>query len=367
MLQARAPQTDSVIPRVVGQGSAIAHVIYILKENRTYDQLFGDIEKGRGDPRIAIFGRQVTPNHHALAEQFVLFDNYFVDAEVSVDGHSWSDAAYATDFNEKNWPADYGRKVSRPPYTEAYLPPGGFIWEVAARAGLTYRSYGEMTTLASLAGHVAENYKGWGADLDVENAEEFIREFDQFENNYDSTDPEKRLPAFTILLLPNDHTYGTSPGRPTPIASVAANDLALGMIVDRISHSRYWKETAIFVTEDDAQNGSDHIDCHRSILLAISPYSKRALVDSNHYTTSSILRTMELLLGLPPMSQFDAAAAPLYAALGTSIDLTPFNALPSQVDLSAVNPVNSVGARSSMQMDFDEFDRAPLFELNEII
>ncbi len=367
LAEALPPETPSVVPSVVGQTSAIKHVIYILKENRTYDQLFGDIPRGRGDPRIAIFGRQVTPNHHALAEQFTLFDNYFVDAEVSIDGHSWSDAAYATDFIEKTWPADYGRKVARPPFTEAAEPPSGYIWDLARRAGLTYRSYGERTSHPSLSGHVSKAYKGWGADLDLENADVFISEFDEFERSYDHSDPEKPLPAFTIVSLPNDHTYGTRPGRPTPIACVAANDVALGRIVERVTRSRYWPETAIFVTEDDAQDGSDHVDCHRSILLAISPYTKRGLVDHTHYTTSSILRTIELLLGLPPMSQFDAGATPLYKALGVEKNLAGYEALPAEVDLSARNTPASPGAQASLEMDFEDFDRAPMFELNEII
>lgn len=365
--EARPPATPSIIPSEVGKGSPIRHVIYILKENRTYDQIFGDLPQGNGDPRICIFGRDITPNHHALAEQFVLFDNYYVDAEVSVDGHSWSNAAWATDYNEKNWPADYGGKVARAPYTQAVRPPDGYLWDYCARAGLTYRSYGEMTYLPSLVGHVALDYKGWGAEIDVENAEVFIREFDQYEANFDQADPEKRLPNFSIVCLPHDHTSGGTPGKPTVRASVAGNDLALGMIVDRVSRSRYWPETAIFVTEDDAQDGSDHVDCHRSILLAISPYSHRGKVDSTHYTTSSILRTIELLLGLPPMSQFDAAATPLYAALGTERDETPYTHLPSTVDLTEKNGKTAVGASASLQMDFSTFDRTPMFELNEIV
>jgi len=367
LVEADAADAPSVIPSVVGRGSPIKHVIYILKENRTYDQIFGDIEKGRGDPRIAIFGRDITPNHHALAEQFALFDNYYLDAEVSVDGHSWSNAAYATDFNEKNWPAAYGGKVRYPPSTAAAEPPRGYIWDLCREAGLTYRSYGEKTGHPSLQGHVAPNYKGWGADIDVENAEEFIREFDEFDRNYDSLDRLKRLPNFSIVTLPNDHTYGGSAGRPTVQACVAGNDLALGMIVERVTNSKYWKETAIFVTEDDSQDGSDHIDCHRSILLCISPYTKRGIVDSTHYTTSSMLRTMELLLGLPPMTQFDAAATPLFAAMGTAIDLTPYKKLDVDVDLKAVNTETTYGARASMEMDFSNFDRTPMFELNEIV
>ncbi|MBI3736418.1 hypothetical protein HY256_07885 [Candidatus Sumerlaeota bacterium] len=281
--EARKPEQASVVPASIGERSAIKHVIYILKENRTYDQILGDLPKGNGDPRICLFGRDVTPNHHALAEQFGIFDNFCVDAEVSVDGHSWSNAAWATDFNEKTWPADYGGKIGRAPYTAAARPPEGYLWDYCARAGITYRSYGEMTMLPSLLNHVAPDYKGWGTELDVENADAFIKEFDQYEKNYDSPDPEKRLPNFSIVSLPHDHTYGGKLGKPSVKACVAANDLALGMMVERITHSKYWKETAIFVTEDDAQDGSDHVDCHRSIALVISPYSRRGIVDSTHY------------------------------------------------------------------------------------
>lgn len=367
--EARKPAEASVVPTTVGQGSAIKHVIYILKENRTYDQVLGDMAKGNGDARICLFGKDVTPNAHALADEYGLFDNYNVDAEVSVDGHSWSSAAWATDFNEKNWPADYGNRIARAPQTQAMRPPEGYLWDYCARAGITYRSYGEMTYLPTLVGHVAPDYKGWdtASGLDEQNADEFIKEFDEYEKNYDSADPAKRLPSYSMVCLPHDHTYGASPGKPTVKACVASNDLALGRMVERISHSRYWAETAIFVTEDDAQDGSDHVDCHRSILLAISPYSHRGKVDSTHYTTSSILRTIELLLGLPPMSQFDAAATPLHAALGAEADPTPYSARPTTVDLAEKNTVKTAGAKASMEMDFSQLDRAPMLELNEII
>lgn len=365
--EARPPKTESIIPATVGKGSPIKHAIYILKENRTYDQILGDIGKGNSDPRIAIFGRDITPNHHALAEQYVLFDNFYVDAEASVDGHSWSNAAYATDFNEKNWPADYGGRIARPPYTEAARPPAGYLWDLCGKAGLTYRSYGEMEFIPSLKDHIAPEYKGWKAELDQENAEAYIKEIDQYDAEYDNPDPAKRLPNFSIVCLPHDHTYGGSVGKPTVQACVASNDLALGAIVERITKSRYWKETAIFVTEDDAQDGSDHVDCHRSILLCISPYSRLGSIDSVHYTTSSILRTIELLLGLPPMTQYDAASNPLYAAMGTKADLTPYAQLTPAVNLAARNGKLAYGAERSAEMDLSEFDRAPMVEFNEII
>jgi hypothetical protein len=217
-----------------------------------------------------------------------------------------------------------------------------------------------------LAGHVAPNYKRFAA-RDTENAAEFIREFDQYEKNFDSPDPNKRLPNFMVMALSENHTNGTRPGAYTPVAMVASNDVAVGMIVDRISHSRYWPETAIFIIEDDAQDGPDHVDAHRTAGLVISPFVKRERVDSTMYSTSSMLRTMELLLGLPPMSQYDAAATPMYKSFGTQADLTPFNKLAAQVDLDAKNTKLAWGARESQKMDFDDVDRAPAIALNEII
>ncbi|GMU91712.1 MAG: hypothetical protein AMXMBFR4_07700 [Candidatus Hydrogenedentota bacterium] len=369
----------SVVPQTVGAGSPIKHVIYIIKENRTYDQVFGDLPQGNGDPRLAIFGREVTPNHHAIAEQFVLLDNIYCDAEVSVDGHQWSNAAYATDFAEKNWPASYGGK-SEAPMTAAILPGAGYLWDQCRRKGLTYRSYGEFASRQSeggpmtavsersgaLVGHVCPTYLSWGA-RDYENAAEFIKEFDEFERNYDSPDPTKRLPHFIVMALPEDHTRGTRPGEPTPRASVASNDFGLGLIVERVTHSRYWPELALFTIQDDAQNGPDHVDARRTVGLVVSPYVKRGTVDSTHYTTSSVLRTIELLLGLQPMSQFDAAANPMYACLGTTPDPTPYTHLPPRIDIEERNLATAWGAAESMEMDFTEYDRAPMFALNEIV
>jgi YVTN family beta-propeller protein len=371
-----APAAKHPIPSQVGGKSPMRHVIYIIKENRTYDQVLGDLPQGNGDPRLTIFGRQVTPNHHAIAEQYVLFDNLYCDGEVSVDGHSWSNAAYATDFNEKYWPPNYGGH-SKAGRSLAFIPPKGFLWDQARRKGLTYRSYGEMAARTSegmqaapgiegLVGHVAPKFKLPGM-RDTDNAREFIREFDEFEKNYDSPDAAKRLPAYSVMSLGENHTVGTTPGRPTPVAAVASNDYALGMIVDRVSRSRYWPETAIFVIEDDAQDGSDHVDARRTVGLVISPYTKRKFVDSTLYTTSSMLRTMELILGLPPMSQFDAAATPMYNAFMETPDAAPFTHLKPQVDINALNPTHAWGAQASLAMDFSDYDRTPMFELNEIV
>jgi YVTN family beta-propeller protein len=381
LARARPPVTGpSIVPPEVGVPSPIRHVIYIIKENRTYDQVLGDLPQGNGDPRLCIFGREITPNHHTIAEQYVLFDNLYCDAEVSWDGHQWSNAAYATDYVEKTWPALYAdRGRPDPTYTPALLPSAGYIWDQCFRKGLTYRSYGEfaqrqdedeemtaMVGMGGLHGHVAPRYLGWGA-RDVENAAQFIREFDLYEQRFDSDDPEERLPSFIVMSLPEDHTRGTRPGEPTPRAAVASNDYALGMIIDRVSHSRYWPEMAVFVIEDDAQDGSDHVDARRTVGFVVSPYSRRGTVDSTFYTTSSMLRTIELLLGLQPMSQYDAAATPMYAALGTEPDMTPYDHLKPNVDLDEKNQETAWGAQQSLDMDLSSFDRTPMFALNEIV
>jgi len=372
------PARPSIVPHRVGAGSPVKHVIYIIKENRTYDQVLGDLPQGDGDSQLTIFGRDVTPNQHAIAEQFVLLDHLFVDGEVSATGHSWSDAAYATDFAEKRWPVVYsGHGESA--LTNAYAPHAGFIWDDCARKGLTYRSYGEYGIQVSggqqmqdapgasgLFGHCAPGYRLRNM-RDTDNAAVFLREFEQYENNFDSSDRNKRLPEFIVMSLPEDHTKGTRPGAFTPVASVANNDYALGQIVDRVSHSRYWPETAIFVIEDDAQDGPDHVDARRTTGFVISPWVRRRLVDHTSYTTSSMLRTMELLLGLPPMSQFDAAATPMFTSFGESTDLTPFVVMKPGVDVNAKNTTRSAGAAESMKMDLDDLDDAPMQAFNQII
>jgi hypothetical protein len=253
------------------------------------------------------------------------------------------------------------------------------LWDLARRKGLTYRSYGEYAARASdgttmeaaygadaLWGHVAKDYRASGA-RDTENMKVFLREFDEYENNFDNPDPQKRLPNYVVMSLPENHTNGTRPGSFTPVAMVASNDLAVGMLVEHVSHSKYWPTTAIFIIEDDAQDGPDHVDARRTTALVISPYVKRGVVDSTLYSTSSMLRTIELLLGLPPMSQYDAAATPMYASFGVEADLTPFTLWPAQVDLAAKNTQKSYGARLSQQMDFSDLDRAPMHALNEIL
>ena len=308
----------------------------------------------------------------------MLLDNLFCDGEVSVDGHSWSNSAYATDFNEKLWPVTYGghSKASESP---AYIPAAGHFWDLAQKKGLTYRSYGEYATRASdgttmeaspgvggLLGHVSPKFKLPGM-RDTDNAAVFLNEFDEYERNFDSPTRAKRLPNFMVMSLPEDHTAGTTPGRFTPVAMVANNDFAVGQIVDRVTHSRYWPETAIFIIEDDAQDGPDHVDARRTTGYVISPYIRRNTIDSTLYTTSSMLRTIELLLGLPPMSQYDAAANPMYASFGDRPDLAPFDHVKPEVDVMAKNTPRSYGARRSAKMDFSDVDEAPMAELNEIL
>lgn len=380
LAEAAAPSVESVIPREVGVGSPIHHVIYIIKENRTYDQVMGDDPRGDGDARLAIFGKNVTPNQHAIAENFVLLDHLYCDGEVSEDGHSWSNSAYATDYNEKNWPADYGGQ-SHAERNNAWTPSGGHLWDLCRRKGLTYRSYGEYAARVSdgsqmdaspgaigLLGHVSPDYRrGFPGVRDTDLAKVFLREFDQYEKHFDDADPSQRLPNFIVMSLPENHTNGTAPGSFTPVAMVASNDLAVGQIVDRVTHSKYWADTAIFVIEDDAQDGPDHVDARRTVGLVASPYIRRGSVDSTQYTTSSMIRTIELLLGLPPMSQYDAAAPPMYKAFGVTPDLTPYDVLQAQVNLTMKNTMKSYGAVRSGKMDFSDVDRAPAQELNEII
>ena len=366
----------TVIPIKPGGTTPIRYVIYIIKENRTYDQVFGDMKEGNGDPSLVLFGEPVTPNHHRLAREFVLFDNFYVNADVSAGGHTWSMGALANDYVEKIWPSNYSGR--RPQYDfegqdAIATPPGGYLWDAAIRAGITFRVYGEWTEnpkdpsqpvkplVAALEGRIDPLYRNFDLEYsDQKRADEWLREFREFEKN-------GNLPRFQIVRLPNDHTAGTRPGGWTPRAMVADNDLALGRIIEAITKSRYWKETAVFVLEDDAQNGPDHVDAHRSPALVISPYVKRGAVDSTMYSTVSMLRTMELILGLPPLTQHDAAATPMHAAFTAKPDLRPYTAVKANVDLDERNAKTAPGAKASARMDFSDVDRIDDDEMNQIL
>jgi len=379
LLTSAATNWNNPIPRMLGEKSPIKYVFYVIKENRTYDQIFGDMPEGNGDPTLCLFGEKVTPNHHALAREFVLLDNFYVESEVSADGHEWTMGAYATDFVEKIWPLSYGHNRHKKYLYPAEgnfpiaTPAGGYLWDRAREAGVSYRSYGEFITngkkptdpgksrVKALEGHFDPWFRGFDMDyLDVKRAERFISELKRFEKEGD-------MPRLQIVRLPNDHTSGTTSNKYTPIAQVGDNDLAFGMMVEAISHSKFWAETAIFVVEDDAQNGSDHVDAHRTIAFAISPYVKRRSGDSTMYSTSSMLRTMELILGLKPMSQFDATAMPMYKSFTSKPDFAPYKLRPAQVDLSERNKPNAPGARRSAKMDFSKEDAADDLALNEVI
>jgi hypothetical protein len=337
-------------------------VLYIIKENRTYDQVLGDMKDkngkpiGNGDPSITLYGEDVTPNQHQLSRDYVLLDNLYCNGEVSVDGHSWCDAAIATDWNQRSWTLSYSaRKDKLPGNDELETPTAGYLWDQCKRAGLSFKTYGEG------AQRVPSINRGkWSEARDMDKCEHWIDDLHAAEKTGD-------LPAFTIMALGENHTKGTTPGANTPAACVASNDLAFGKIVAAATRSKFWPEMAIFVIEDDAQNGPDHVDAHRTIGFVISPWVKPHTLDHTQYTTASMLRTMELILGLPPMTQYDAGATPMFACFGKKLSSRPHDILQPQTDLNAKNTVNSPGAKQSAMMDFDEYDEAPEDELNRIL
>jgi len=431
-------------------GCRIKHVIYIIKENRTFDQVFGDLGAGDGDPSLTMYGEEITPNQHKLARQFGVLDNFYDSGEVSGDGHVWSTAAITSDYTELVWPIAYRGKERTYDFEggvneglpilqgipDVNEPGTGYLWTSVARHGLTYRHYGEFVstswcdkggegappgkagtalpppgkcdrstvlkgeplpdnggdppgspspypwpvpkiasntpTKPELRGHFDERFADFRVDYpDQLRADEFLHEFAQFVR--DRREGKDTLPAMIVLRLPNDHTMGTRPGMPRPTASVADNDLAVGRVVDAVSHSAYWDDTAIFVLEDDAQNGADHVDAHRSLALVISKYSpldSTVFVDHRFYTTVNVIRTLEVLLGLPPMNNNDAHAAviaPLFSGPG---DQRPFTADYRNRDnglLYQVNPQKVQGSAASLKMDFSRADAVDSSLLNRIL
>jgi len=388
--------------------SAIKHVIYVIKENRTYDQVFGDLRRGDGDPSLTLFDRRSAPNHHALARRFGVYDNFYADAEVSADGHNWATQANATDYVDKTWPINYSPRprggqraydFEDVPFAQQFatefLPQDpavtraaaaqtvGYLWDNAWAQGKTYRSYGEYTRFwgflptcqktghtsdtTHLHGHTEESYPGFSLRCSdhVDRFPEWEREFRQFE-------ADGQLPALSIVRLPNDHTDGTRPGSATPEAYVADNDLALGKMVETLSRSRYWRDTVMLVTEDDAQNGPDHVDAHRTIALMISAYNQRGGVDSTHYDTASMIATAEDLLGLPPMTIVDQRVQRMWRLFGHHPDLRPYRARQPEVtpfgDPGApTNPEAAPMANQSASWDLTREDAAPEIALNQAI
>jgi DNA-binding beta-propeller fold protein YncE/phospholipase C len=364
------------IPDKPGQPCPITHCIYIIKENRTYDQVFGDMKEGNGDPKLCLFPEKVTPNLHKLAREFVLLDNFYADAEVSASGHEWTMGAIATDFVEKTWPINYGHKGTKFPYPAEGLlpvayPASGYLWDQALAAGVSYRSYGEFvqngtgpdqpthTRVKNLEGHFDPLYHSFDLGYsDLKRADRFISDLNEFENKGD-------MPRLQIVRLGNDHTHGVTLGTRTPAAYVAENDAAVGKVVDAVSHSKFWPTTAIFIIEDDSQNGPDHVDAHRTEALVISPYTKHGAVDSTLYSTTSMLRTMELILGLQPMTQFDAAASPMYNSFQAQPDAAAYVALAAITDLHATNDASAWGGK--MKFNFAKEDENDDIKFNEVI
>lgn len=357
------------IPMKTGDASPIKYVFYIIKENRTYDQVLGDMKQGNGDTSLVLFGNHITPNQHKLAGEFVLLDNFYVDAEVSMDGHNWSMAAYATDYLEKTWPTSYGGRggtYSGEGNRAIANNKNGFIWDQCKRTGISYRTYGEFADDAKpnipiLKDHFSTTYTGWNMAV-----RDTVR-FYQWQREFDSLLAAGNVPRFNTVRFGNDHTEGLRKGRPTPYAHVADNDLAVGMFVEHLSKSPIWKETAIFIIEDDAQNGADHVDAHRSTAYVAGGFVKRHYVDHTMYSTTSMLRTIELILGMPPMSQYDAAATPMWNSFSAHADLTPFTSLPSNIDLNDKNIAMNEWQQRSEKFNLAKEDAVPDLEFNIVL
>ena len=395
---ANVPERTVPVPSRPGEVSSFKHVIYIIKENRTYDQVLGDMPEGKGEPKFCQFGEEVTPNQHALARQFVLLDNFYCNGVLSADGHQWCNEGYVADYLEKSF-GGFPRSYPYEGEDALAFAPNGFIWDEVLAKGLSFRDYGEFVTakldppsatwddihhdlltgenkvsvrattqLHTLEPYLCPTYIGFPLKVsDAYRMREFMKEFRAYE-------AKGELPNFIIMLLPANHTAGTRPGMPTPRACVADNDFALGQMVEAISHSKFWPETAIFVVEDDPQAGLDHVDGHRTVALCISPYTKRACVDSTFYNQTGMLRTMELILGLPPLNQIDMASTPMLNAFMDKADLTPYTVRPNRIPLDEMNPnLNSLEGRQrywaerSVRLPLDDVDEADEDTLNRIL
>ena len=341
-------------------------MIYIIKENRTYDQVFGDMPKGNGAKELVLFGKDVTPNHHKLADQFVLLDNTYCDGEVSQDGWEWSCGANDSDWNTKATLTSYSGKGNPPGEREAIRPSNRYIWEAADKMGLSYISYGAKT-FGSLYSPTWKSFmsQDWNKARtsgvpDHLKVDIFIKDLAQAEKT-------GKWQNLMVMSLADDHTSGTRAGAATPDAAVGTNDLAVGKLVEAVSKSKFWSKTAIFIIEDDAQNGPDHVDAHRTVALVVSPYSRLGTVDSTMYTSTSLLRSMELLLGIQPLSQYDAGAAPMFKCFTGKLNTAAYSAEIPKVDLNAKNTKATPGAGLSATLDFSEVDKADFGTLNRIL
>jgi hypothetical protein len=394
------PRPDAVpvpVPRRHGEPSVFKHVIYVIKENRTYDQVLGDMKEGNGDARLAIFGEKVTTNHHALARQFTLFDNFYCSGVVSADGHQWVNEAYVSDYLEKAF-GKFARSYPFEGSDPLAFASSGFLWDNALARRKSFRNYGEFVKMEAPKGatwadafadyrdrtsnlkfdvkanvktlepHTSAGYPGFVLTVpDVLRARIFIDDLKEFERKGD-------FPNLVYLYLPCNHTSGTRPGVPTPAAMVADNDLALGQVVEGVSRSKFWKDTCIFVVEDDPQDGFDHVDGHRTVALAISPYTRRKFVDHTCYNQTGMVKTIELILGLPPMNQLDLSATPMRDCFQDKPDLTPYTCQANKVPLDQMNPPLKAlrgqalhWAKKSLELDLSEADRADEDTLNRIL
>ncbi len=408
-LPARADAPARPVPERIGEPSMFKHVIYLIKENRTYDQILGDVKEGNGDPQLCVFGERVTPNQHKMVGDFILMDNLYCCGILSADGHEWADTALATDYMEKSFadfPRSYPDLQDPDDFDAVAYSPSGFIWDDALTHGRTFRIYGEATWdekawvdttnkkpikfldtyhdfvngtglisytnipgIDSLRPYMMTNMVGWDLDVpDVYRAAIFISDLKQFE-------AKGEMPNLMVMDLPNDHTSGTDPGSPTPAAQVADNDLAFGQIVEAISHSPFWKDTCIFACEDDPQSGWDHASGYRTTAYVISAYTKRHTVVSVNYNQTSIVRTMELMLGLPPMNQMDATATPMTACFTEQPDFTPYECVTNNIPLDQMNPGLAAikdrqqlhDALISSHLPLEKPDQCPENVLNKII
>ncbi|MBX9791845.1 MAG: beta-propeller fold lactonase family protein [Pirellulales bacterium] len=409
MQPARPDQPRRPMPERHGEPSVFEHVIYIIKENRTYDQVLGDVAEGNGDPELCIFGERVTPNQHRLARQFVLLDNTYCSGILSADGHQWTDSAITTDYMEKSFagfPRSYPDGMSDEDIDALAYSPAGFLWDNALAHKKSLRVYGEFAiteaawkdktrqgapafldfyrdftertglidirsrpAIESLRPHLCTSTVGWEMNIpDVFRAAQFIKELKQFER-------QGRYPNLVMICLPNDHTSGTKEGAPTPAAQVADNDLALGQIVEAVSHSRFWKKTCIVAIEDDPQAGWDHVSGYRTTAYVISPYTKRGAVVHTQYNQTSLVKSIALMLGLPPMNLMDASATSLADCFVDQPDFAPYDAVPSQVPLDEMNPAPAAIrepllrelAEASAGLPLEEIDRCPEELLNRIL
>jgi YVTN family beta-propeller protein len=408
-LPARAGQPPRPVPERTGEPSVFKHVVYIIKENRTYDQVFGDIKEGNGDPSLCVFGERITPNQHKMVREFVLLDNTYCSGILSADGHQWADTGITTDYMEKSFagfPRSYPDGMEDTDVDAIAYSPAGFIWDNVLAHGRTLRNYGEFAitekswtdparagkpkfldhyrefidgtqtiqlssrpAIESLRPHLNTNTVGWDMDVpDVFRAAQFVKDLREFEE-------KGEMPNFIIICLPNDHTSGTAAGAPTPAAQVADNDLAFGQIVEAISKSRFWPETCVFAIEDDPQAGWDHVSGYRTTAYVISPYTRRGKVVSTQYNQTSILRTMELMLGLPPMNQLDASATPMTDCFTDTANFTPFTAVTNNVPLDEMNPdpkkisdpLLRKNAYTSARLPLQEPDKCPEDIFNRIL